>query len=319
MKRILLLTVALCALLVPAASAQQRTIALPDNFTAEGIASGRGDTFFAGSIESAEVYRGSYRTGDGSVLVSSRPGRNHVGLKFARRSNLLFVAGGMSKGIYVYDARTGADVRQYLFPTAGFINDVVVTKRAVYATDSQMQQFYKIALDREGQPGEATTIPITGEFAYGPGFNANGIEAVKRGKRLVMVQSSTGKLFTVSSRSGDSREIRLNRPVRNGDGILLRGRTLFVVRNRDNKIAVVKLRRKLRSGKVVRQIRNRSFDVPTTIAPFRRFLYAVNGRFPPEGNNRNPREDVVRVSAGGKKDRGRDDRGKSKRRKRGDD
>ena len=63
MRRILLLSVALCALLVPAASAQQRTIALPDNFTPEGIASGKGDTFYAGSIMSAEIVRGSYETG----------------------------------------------------------------------------------------------------------------------------------------------------------------------------------------------------------------------------------------------------------------
>ena len=298
MKRIiLLLSVALCALLIPAASAQQRTIALPDNFTPEGIASGKGDTFYAGSIESAEVFRGSYETGQGSVLVTSRPGRNHIGLKFDKRSKLLFVAGGPSKGIYVYDARTGADVRQYAFPNAGFINDVVITKRAVYATDSQVQAFYKIALGRNGQPSEATTIPITGEFVYGPGFNANGIEAVKGGRKLIMVQSPTGKLFEVDAASGNSREIELNRPVTNGDGILLRGRTLYVVQNQDEQIAVVKLRGRLRSGRVERVIRNRSFDVPTTIAPFKRFIYAVNARFPPNGDNLNPQEDVVRVRA----------------------
>jgi len=304
LRRILLLTVALCALLVPAASAQQRTIALPDNFTPEGIASGKGSTFYAGSIASAEIFRGSYETGQGSVLVTSRPGRNHIGLKYHRRSKLLFVAGGPSKGIYVYDSRNGADVRQYSFPNAGFINDVVVTRRAVYATDSQVQQYYRIALGRNGQPGEATTIPITGEFVYGPGFNANGIEAAKGGRKLIMVQSSTGKLFKVNARTGNSREIDLDRPVQNGDGILLRGRTLYVVQNQDEQIAVVKLRG-LRSGRVRDVIRNRSFDVPTTIAPYRRFIYAVNARFPPNGDNRNPSEDVVRVQANGKRKRGR--------------
>ena len=34
-------------------------------------------------------------------------------------------------------------------------------------------------------------------------------------------------------------------PVTNGDGLLLRGRTLFVVQNRDNKVAVLKLCRGL--------------------------------------------------------------------------
>ena len=78
-----------------------------------------------------------------------------------------------------------------------------------------------------------------------------------------------------------------------------------MVQNQDEQIAVVKLRRGLRSGRVRAVIRNRSFDVPTTIAPYKRFIYAVNGRFPPNGDNSNPREDVVRVSANAKKDRDR--------------
>ncbi|MEJ7789619.1 MAG: hypothetical protein WKF29_07015 [Thermoleophilaceae bacterium] len=45
------------------------------------------------------------------------------------------MAGGTSKAIYVYDAETGDDV----LPASGFVNDVVVTKRAVYATDSSVQ------------------------------------------------------------------------------------------------------------------------------------------------------------------------------------
>lgn len=295
MKKILLITSALLALLATPAVAQQRTIALPDNFSPEGIASGERDTFFAGSIMSGEVFRGSYETGTGEVLVTSRPGRNHVGLKVDKRSDLLYVAGGMSKAIYVYDSKTGDDVRTYALPGAGFVNDVVVTKRAVYATDSSVQQFYKIDLDRRGRPGELTTVPITGDFVYGPGFNANGIEAIGRGRILIVVQSSTGKLFQVRSRTGNSREIELDRPVRNGDGILLRGRRLFVVQNQDEQIAVVRLRRNLREGTLRRVIRSRSFDVPTTIAPYRGFLYAVNARFAPNGDNRNPLEDVVRA------------------------
>ncbi|MBA2793281.1 MAG: hypothetical protein H0U32_04705 [Thermoleophilaceae bacterium] len=49
--------------------------------------------------------------------------------------------------------------------------------------------------------------------------------------------------------------------MRNGDGILLRGRKLFVVQNQDEQIAVVRLRRSLREGNVHRVIRDRSFDV----------------------------------------------------------
>jgi hypothetical protein len=54
------------------------------------------------------------------------------------------------------------------------------------------------------------------------------------------VQSRNGKLFTVNARTGRTREIHLGgADVTNGDGILLRGRTLYVVQNQDDQIAVV--------------------------------------------------------------------------------
>ena len=109
------------------------------------------------------------------------------------------------------------------------------------------------------------------------GFNANGIETA--GKRLVLVQSNTGKLFSLNPRSGRSREIVIDEPVTQGDGLLRRGRKLYVVQNRANKIAVVKLGRKLRTGDVRRFITDSRLDVPTTLAAFKKSIYAVNARF----------------------------------------
>ncbi|HYI36880.1 MAG TPA: hypothetical protein VEX39_09765 [Thermoleophilaceae bacterium] len=61
-----------------------------------------------------------------------------------------------------------------------------------------------------------------------------------------------------------------------------------------NKIAVVRLSRSLRSGRVVRELTNPAFDVPTTLAESRGRLYTVNARFgiAPSPDNR---YDVVRV------------------------
>src|ERR687894_219627 len=168
--------VAVLALLAPAAPAgeqAQRTIALPDEFRPEGIASGPKASFYVGSIPLGAVYRGSYVTGAGDVLVPPHPGRNHSGLKVDARFGRLFVSGGASKGIYVYDARTGADVASYAIPDAGFVNDVVLTKRAAYFTDSQVQRLYRVPIGRHGDLGELQLVPITGDFQYGPGFNAN--------------------------------------------------------------------------------------------------------------------------------------------------
>jgi hypothetical protein len=94
-----------------------------------------------------------------------------------------------------------------------------------------------------------------------------------------MVKSNTGQLFSVKPRSGRSREIEVDGPLVNGDGILLRRKTLYVVRNQDNRIAVVDLKRDLREGEIEEELTDPLLDVPTTIAPFGRFIYAVNARF----------------------------------------
>src|SRR5918997_6965154 len=116
LRKALPITVLVLALLVPAApagSGAQSSIPLPDEFRPEGIASGEGDRFYVGSIPLGAVYSGSYSTGEGDVLVPAHPGRNHIGLKVDTRFDRLFVAGGPSKGIYVYDSETGADVASF--------------------------------------------------------------------------------------------------------------------------------------------------------------------------------------------------------------
>ena len=51
------------------------------------------------------------------------------------------------------------------------------------------------------------------------------------------------------------------------------------MQNQLNKIAVVKLAPHLTRGVVTREITDPDFDVPTTIAKFGKWLYAVNARF----------------------------------------
>jgi hypothetical protein len=283
------------ALLVPAAPAgppAQPTIALPDEFRPEGIASGEKDSFYVGSIPQGSVYRGSYRTGEGAVLVPPHPGRNHTGLKVDERFDRLFVAGGPSHGIYVYDSNTGEDIASFTLPDAGFINDVVLTRQAAWFTDSLAQQLYRVPIGKNGELGDLERIPITGDLEFQDGFNANGIEALRGGRTLIVVQSNLGKLFTVDAATGDSREIELDTPVENGDGILLRGRTLYVVRNQNNLVAVVQLAGHLRSGEVEDELTDSNLDVPTTIAPFNQFIYAVNARFDRPDNSD---ADIVRL------------------------
>jgi hypothetical protein len=285
MTRMLLAVGALAAIVVTsvtaATTALPARIDLPDGFQPEGIATA-GEQFYVGSIPTGAVYRGSLRTGQGSVLVQAQSGRAAIGMKVDR--GRLFVAGGNTGMAFVYDARTGANVTSYQLSTGGsFVNDVVVTKKAAWFTDSFKPVLYRVPLGPSGRPGAASavrTVQLTGDYVHGSGFNVNGIDATPNGKSLVIVQSGTGKLFMVSA-NGVTKAIALagGESVVNGDGILLDAKTLYVAQNRSNVVAKIALSPNLRSGRVVRRISNPGFDVPTTLAEQGSRLYAVNARF----------------------------------------
>jgi hypothetical protein len=113
----------------------------------------------------------------------------------------------------------------------------------------------------------------------------------------VAVQTNTGFLFAIDAATGATHRIDLGGVlVKNGDGILLQGKRLYVVQNQDNQIAVIKLGHGLTTGRVVGAIKDPRFDVPTTIARFGPWLYAVNARFLASPTASDPYT-VVRVRA----------------------
>jgi sugar lactone lactonase YvrE len=260
-----------------AAPSYPSTIALPRAFQPEGI-SIRANTFYVGSIPTGSIYRGNLRTGTGSVFIQ-RTGRAAIGVEVDNR-NRLFVAGGPTGKAFVYNTRTAADLATYdLAP--GFINDVVVTRTGAFFTNSNRAELYRVPIGNGGRLGSTVqTIPLTGAFQLQTGFNANGIDATANGRWLVIVQSNAGKLFRVNPTTGVTTEIALgSESVPNGDGILLTGKSLFVVQNQLNRIAVFRVDAALTTGRLVTRITDGRFAVPTTIDDLGRRLYAVNARF----------------------------------------
>jgi hypothetical protein len=290
-KRIVVISTLIAALTlgVISVSAQGESfpaiIPLPDGFRPEGVAAGNGHDLYAGSLGTGAVYGVDLRTGEYQMVVPDQEGRIAVGLKYDSRSNYLFVAGGPAGAGYVYDVESGNTVDLFQFTSeASFVNDVVVTQDAAYFTDSFRPFFYRVPLTANGQlpnPSEVEQIPLGGDFVFVPGaFNSNGIDATSNGESLFIVHSGRGELFHVDPDTGYASLIDLGGgAVPNGDGILLDGKTLYVVQNRMNKIAVVQLSPELTAGEIVREITDPNFDVPTTIAEFGNSLYAVNARF----------------------------------------
>jgi sugar lactone lactonase YvrE len=278
----------------PSASAQGRPkrIDLPNGFQPEGIVNA-GTTFFAGSTSTGDIFRGDLTTGEGEMLIDAPEGRSAIGL--AWRTGMLFVSGGSTGQVYVYDGTSGEELFTHQFTTENsFINDVEATENAAYWTDSVNPVIYKLPINGKEQFGTPQTIALTGDLVYEEGFNVNGIEASPDGQTLLLVQSNTGLLFKADPYTGETQKINLHgKRVPNGDGILLDrrkrgapdcrrangGSCLWVLQNQDELITTIYLKGNLNSGSVIDRVTYKTFDVPTTLDRSGAFLAIVNARF----------------------------------------
>lgn len=256
-------------------------IQLPAGWQPEGIAvGGAGRTMFSGSRATGDIVAVDIVTGAVRLAVDAPEGRAALGLE-QDRFGRLWVAGGATGQAYVY-APDGTTLAVYqLGDQPTFINDVVVTRDAAWFTDSQKPVLYKIPIGLDGSLGQPVVVPLTGDYVHQPGFNLNGIDVTPGGRWLLAVQSNTGRLFRIDPATGEATLVDLGGVVLTaGDGILVQGRTLYVVQNRLNKVSVFELDpRTFASGRQTGEITSPNFDVPTTVASLGNRLYLVNARF----------------------------------------
>jgi sugar lactone lactonase YvrE len=257
-------------------------IALPNGWQPEGITIGRLPFAYFGSLADGSIYRANLFTGRGRV-ISDGPGTPSVGLKIDRRGRL-FVAGGSGGDARVVSALTGEVLASYrLAEGTAFVNDVALAGGAAWFTDSFNPVLYRVPIPRHGlaDQEDVEAVPLGGELVYGEGFNANGISPTPDGRGLLVMQSNTATLYRVDPATGVATEVDLGgaAPLPNGDGILLIGRTLYVVQNQLNQVAVVTLNHRGTKGAVVDVLTDSRFRVPTTVAAFGNRLYLPNAQF----------------------------------------
>jgi hypothetical protein len=270
-------------------------IDFPAGWAAEGIF-GKGHTFWAGNTATGSIYRGDILTGEGSVLVDVT-GKSALGV-FVDNRNRLWVAGGSgtARHAYVYDAETGELIQDItLSPTAagfGTINDVTVTQDAAFFTNTnnamnpQANVLFKVPLGKHGEIGTPTAVPI-------PFYGANGIEATKNGKTLIVVSIGQSKYYKIDADTsgcpvvvpGECEEIVLDQPAPRGDGLILHGHTLYSVLNLPNAafpglcgdVAVIKLHDDMTAGEVVDHLNSADDPLinPATADLFGKYLYVV--------------------------------------------
>ncbi|QWC86456.1 superoxide dismutase [Nocardioidaceae bacterium] len=255
------------------------TIALPDGFQPEGIES-VGKTAYVGSLADGDIVTVDLRTGTVKPFYEG-DGTPTVGLEVQGR--YIFGAGNTDGDLIVVDRRTGDLLAEYQLgdPAAGtFTNDVVVLDGAAYVTDSQQAVLYRLPLEG-GLPDadEVETLPLTGEWVQGTGFGANGIETTPDGSALLVINSGQAQLYRVDPATGDATEVEGGDGLSNGDGLLLRGTTLYVVQNSDNQVAVLEVASDGTSADQVDTVTDPDFDVPTTVTTWAGDLYLPNAKF----------------------------------------
>jgi hypothetical protein len=187
--------------------------------------------------------------------------------------------------VIVYDASSGDLVTEITFGEGIVINDALVTSTGVYFTDSLNPDFYKLVLEKGGRlPSTPVVevIPMPG-FEMVDGFNANGLVGDYDGRQLVIVNISTGVLYLVDTASGEASPLEIEGAEQlfpDGDGLYLDGRTLYILQNFSDKVAVVQLSEDLSGGEFIRNIPGEGeinpLNVATTLIGFGNSLYAIN-------------------------------------------
>ncbi|MGI8646916.1 MAG: superoxide dismutase [Acidimicrobiales bacterium] len=286
-------------------SALLTAIALLFGLSAPAAADGTGYTFigkqvypeslatdrhyvYATSLADGTVYRGKL---SGSTLSPFLPGGANgrttaTGIKST--GTRLLVAGAATGRLYVYDARSGARVATYTVPNAGqptYLNDEIVTANGdVYVTDSLRPVIYRIPAAEVNAPATGaertlrTAITLPTE-SYTAGYNANGIVASPDGQTLLVVYYTSGALYRVDVQTGTTTQVKLDRPLLNGDGLLLLGHTLYAARNFDNLIVTLRISSDLTTATTLAERTYSGADVPTSLAFSHGRLLILNSQF----------------------------------------
>lgn len=277
------------------ASAQQfpDEIGLPDTFFPEGIAVGRGSTFYVGSLADGSIYRGDLATGAGAVLTDPAGPFATVGIEVDQR-NRIWVAGGPMGTGRVYDGDSGELLTEFAFtePFQSFVNDVVVTSKAAYFTDSGTANNPNPgAFQFAGEP-RLFVVPIGAAGGISSNFdevavdapdiafpNLNGIETLPGGRSLVVAHTVGQKLFDVDPTTGEAEMIDIGVDLLGADGLIRSGNIVYVVENGAARVTAVKLAANGSSGVVDAVYPVTGSETPTTAGIFGNAIYAVDARF----------------------------------------
>lgn len=266
-----------------AAAATVFTLTPSTHGNPEGVAAGGGRTFFVGATGDGTIYRGSVDSPTVTEFITGATGKSAVGMKVA--DGRLYVAGGATGQIVVYDIATKQQVASFDTGAGGFLNDLVVTSNGdVFVTDSFRPTIWHVtAAQVTAGSGTPEQISVAPEITFTAGaFNLNGIVARDNGRRLIVVQSNTGKLYRIDlGTTAASRTIQqIDAPTLvGGDGMLLDKGRLIVVQGSPAQLSVLKLRGGASRATLEDTRTDPTLRGPSTVARVKKLLLVVNADF----------------------------------------
>ncbi|MFJ3720551.1 hypothetical protein [Streptomyces sp. NPDC090057] len=250
----------------------------------EGIAVERDGTMYVTSKGTGRLFTG--RIGDAELRpfaaegIADRPSALGVHTDARHR---VFSVGGSSLTVHDRAGRLVARRKAQDGPLgAANLNDLVITKDAVYVTDWANPVIHRAVL-RAGHLGPLR--PWVDIRRAAPGFPAqywllNGITADRAGRTLLVASNGTEAVWRVDADTKAVEEVQLGGASFGADGMLLHGRHLYAVLNYGAPagVYIAQLSEDLRTGRVEYQVTGDRFDLPTTLARHGCRLYVVNSQ-----------------------------------------
>jgi Cu-Zn family superoxide dismutase len=244
----------------------------------EGVAA-VGRTFFVGATGDGTIYRGTLGNPNVTEFIVGGTGKSAIGLKVAR--GRLYVAGGATGNITVYDLASRRQVALFSTGAGGFLNDLVVTAGGdVFVTDSFRPTLWHVtgAQVRAGS-GTPEALSVGPEIVYTAGaFNGNGNVALAP-RTQVVVQSNTGALFRIDLARNGRRIQKIEAEPVGGDGMLLDRGLLVVVQGNPAQLTFIQLDRRASRGTVVDHLTDPTLRGPSTVARSGDRFLVVNADF----------------------------------------
>lgn len=209
--------------------------------------------------------------GDPLDMAGARPATPKsvaLGLKSDGQGRI-WVAGARDGSMHVVDIATGRRLARFTTPEGPWlINDVVLTPDAAYFTDSLRPMMWRVSRDAVADAALEPWLSFEGTaLDFGEAPNLNGIAATPDGRFLIVVHAKTGRLFRIDT---GAREIAAvdtgGAELSSGDGLVLDGQRLFVVRQSAGEVVALRLSPDLLTAMETKRIKPAELAWPATAA-----------------------------------------------------